>query len=146
MRVWDAYREAQHSGRLDRSQPPVNAEGYNSRGQIAEPDEDAPPLERFDFRGSNAEWAIIKQLHIDWLLTPATDLRENSPREIALAGHNQIAADLEDQSRRWTLLDTEPPAISFEWKRIATAASELTSGFSITTSSGNSSGNSCSSA
>ncbi|MFO0455477.1 MAG: hypothetical protein ACK5Z0_05660 [Planctomycetota bacterium] len=114
MRVWDAYREAQNSGRLDRSQPPVSAEGYNSRGQIAEPDEDVPPLERFDFRGSNAEWAIIKQLHIDWLLTPRTDLRENSPREIALAGHNQIAADLEDQSRRWTLLDTEPPAISFD--------------------------------
>lgn len=106
MRVWDAHREAMASERLDLNQPKVTALGH-----FAEPGDDDPPLERFDFRGTNSEWEIIKRLHVDWLLTPRTDLREASPREIALTGHSQIAADLEDQSRRWTLLDQEPPAI-----------------------------------
>lgn len=112
VRVWDAYREALAAGQFSAGQLDANRPRFTPEGYIAEPEEDDPPLERFDFRGSNAEWAIIKRLHIDWLLTPRTDLREASPREIALAGHNQIAADLEDQSRRWTLLDAEPPAIA----------------------------------
>jgi len=117
LRVWDAHREALDAGRLDAGrldagQLDANRPQFTPEGYIAEPEDDDPPLERFDFRGSNAEWAIIKRLHIDWLLTPRTDLREASPREIALAGHGQIAADLEDQSRRWILLDAEPPAIA----------------------------------
>ncbi|MFM7115897.1 MAG: hypothetical protein ACKO0N_04615 [Planctomycetota bacterium] len=117
VRVWDAYREALaagdlSTGRLSAEQLDASRPWFTPEGYIAEPDDDDPPLDRFDFRGSNAEWAIIKRLHIDWLLTPRTDLREATPREMALAGHNQIAADLEDQSRRWTLLDAEPPAIS----------------------------------
>jgi hypothetical protein len=114
LRVWDTYREALASGQLDAGPLHSNSSRFTAEGYLAEPDEDDPPLERFDFRGSNAEWAIIKRLHVDWLLTPRSDLREATPREIALAGHNQIASDLEDQARKWTMLDSQPPAISID--------------------------------
>jgi hypothetical protein len=39
-------------------------------------------------------------------------LAERSPRQWALSDHEHIMNDLEDQTRRWSLLDVEPPGVA----------------------------------
>jgi hypothetical protein len=133
LRVWDEYREAESSGLVEhllrgqKSPSRINGRSDQSFHQAvsgsrpwlqgefelaADLDDGDPPLERFDFRGSNAEWEIIKRLHVDWLLTPRSDLAERSPRQWALSDHEHIMNDLEDQTRRWSLLDVEPPGVA----------------------------------
>jgi len=125
VRVWDEYQEAEASGLIEQlvrgqAQLRWNSLGKHSGlpelrgGSAAGLEEDDPPLERFDFRGSNAEWEIIRRLHVDWLLTPRSDLGERSPRQSALADHERIANDLEDQAQRWSVLDEEPPSVAVD--------------------------------
>lgn len=120
-RVWDEAQEAGDNGLLERlwearsgaarsgAAAGMRRSAPDMTGYL--PEEDDPPLERFDFRGSNAEWEIIRRLHVDWLLTPRGDLWNTSPREVAMREHERIAADLDDQAQRWTLLELEPPGV-----------------------------------
>lgn len=135
-RVWDEYQAAIASGLLARlfqsrllpgfapwsprsgqAWPAAQSIGGVSGKAVpttADPGDDDPPLERFDFRGSNAEWEIVKRLHVDWLLTPRGDLADRSPRQWALARHEHVMSDLDDQAQRWSLLQAEPPGVSPE--------------------------------
>lgn len=54
---------------------------------------------------------VIKDIHAAWLLTPRDDLGGSSPREVALAQHDHLTWDLQDQAQRWSLLGECPPGL-----------------------------------
>jgi hypothetical protein len=54
----------------------------------------------------------LKQIHIDWLLTPRDDLGGACPREIAFEQHDHLMRDLEDRCHHWSLLGECPPGLA----------------------------------
>jgi hypothetical protein len=70
----------------------------------------------------------IRRIHADWLMTPRADLAGATPREIALARHNQITWDMQDRCQQWSMLDCCPPALdqtSFAWRFAGFGTHEL---------------------
>ncbi|MBX3451525.1 MAG: hypothetical protein KF777_18330 [Planctomycetaceae bacterium] len=53
----------------------------------------------------------IKEIHAAWLLTRRDDLENACPRDVALARHQYISWDLQDQADRWSLLGECPPGL-----------------------------------
>src|SRR5207249_4903173 len=49
--------------------------------------------------------------HAAWLLTPRQDLGGVCPRDVALARHDHLSRDLQDQCERWSLLGQCPPGL-----------------------------------
>ena len=54
----------------------------------------------------------IGALHARWLLTPRTDLRGWSPREVLLAQQDHINHDLHTRSLQWSLQNEGPPCLN----------------------------------
>ena len=54
----------------------------------------------------------ISALHARWLLTPRTDLRGQSPREILLAKQDYIDFDLHSRSLQWSEQKEGPPCLA----------------------------------
>lgn len=54
----------------------------------------------------------IKEIHAAWLMTPRDDLGGVCPRDVALARHNHLTWDLQDQAERWSLLGSCPPGLN----------------------------------
>ena len=50
----------------------------------------------------------LKDIHAAWLLTPRTELRGESPREVLLARHNHISSDLQSRCDQWSHLEECP--------------------------------------
>ena len=79
--------------------------------QQANPDVRTPA----EIKRDKYEWLFydtLKQIHIDWLMTPRDDLDGNRPREAVLLQHDHISWDLQDQSQNWSAINRQPPAIS----------------------------------
>lgn len=77
----------------------------------AEPDLRTPAeIERDDY--ASLFYDTLKQIHIDWLMTPRDDIGGNHPREAMLEQHDHIVWDLQDQSQNWSTIHRQPPAIS----------------------------------
>ncbi|MEP6568645.1 MAG: hypothetical protein ABJC10_02640 [Acidobacteriota bacterium] len=53
----------------------------------------------------------ITAMHARWLLTPRTDLRGQSPREVLLAHQDHIDHDLHTRSLQWSLQNEGPPCV-----------------------------------
>lgn len=53
----------------------------------------------------------IRGIHAAWLLTPRDDLGGVCPRDVALARHDHLTWDLQDQAERWSLLGECPPGL-----------------------------------
>jgi hypothetical protein len=56
----------------------------------------------------------ITAMHARWLLTPRTDLRDQSPREVLLARQEHIDHDLHTRSLQWSLQNEGPPCLHEE--------------------------------
>lgn len=54
----------------------------------------------------------IPEIHRRWLMTPRTDLRGQTPRQVLLAKRNFIDLDLQWRANQWSLLDDCPPGLS----------------------------------
>ncbi len=50
----------------------------------------------------------LKDIHVEWLMTPRDDLRGEIPREVLLAQRDHIAMDLESRCQQWSRLDFCP--------------------------------------
>lgn len=59
---------------------------------------------------AQTEWieAAVRQVHAAWLLTPRSDLRGASPREVALAQLGHIEWDLQNRCEQWSQLGECP--------------------------------------
>ena len=53
----------------------------------------------------------IREIHAAWLLTPRDDLGGVCPRDVAMARHDHLTWDLQDQAQRWSLLGECPPGL-----------------------------------
>lgn len=56
----------------------------------------------------------ISAIHARWLLTPRSDLRNQSPREVLLAKQDFIDFDLHTRSLQWSLQNEGPPCLSVD--------------------------------
>lgn len=54
----------------------------------------------------------LSTIHADWLLTPRSDLRKQSPREVMLEKHDLIDFDLHTRSLQWSCLGEGPPCLA----------------------------------
>lgn len=54
----------------------------------------------------------ISFMHVRWLLTPRTDLRNQSPRDVLLARQYHIDFDLHTRSLQWTEQNEGPPCLA----------------------------------
>jgi hypothetical protein len=52
-----------------------------------------------------------KTIHVAWLMTPRPDLQGATPREVALARHDQLTWDLQDRCEQWSRLLECPPSL-----------------------------------
>jgi hypothetical protein len=59
----------------------------------------------------NARLERTRAIHAHWLMTTRADLGGQTPREMLLAKRNQIAWDLEQRSRQWSLQGHAPPPL-----------------------------------
>ena len=62
-------------------------------------------------RDSNAEDPIA-EIHAKWLMTPHSDLRERSPRDLLLKKFDYIDADLQSRELQWSFLGEPAPCLS----------------------------------
>jgi hypothetical protein len=62
-------------------------------------------------RDSNAEDPIA-EIHAKWLMTPRSDLREQSPRDLILKKFDFIDADLQSRELQWSFLGEPAPCLS----------------------------------
>ncbi|WP_459557222.1 hypothetical protein [Lacunimicrobium album] len=56
--------------------------------------------------------ALIKKIHVEWLMTPREDLRGMTPREAAIQQHEHVSHDLQQQQNRWARLEECPPGVA----------------------------------
>jgi hypothetical protein len=56
----------------------------------------------------------ISAIHARWLLTPRSDLRNQSPREVLLAKQDFIDFDLHTRSLQWSLQNEGPPCLAVD--------------------------------
>jgi len=56
----------------------------------------------------------IGRIHAKWLMTPRTDLRGETPREVMLARRNFIDFDLHTREMQWSMLGEGPPPLARE--------------------------------
>ncbi|HEV7745785.1 MAG TPA: hypothetical protein VGO56_12375 [Pyrinomonadaceae bacterium] len=56
----------------------------------------------------------ISAIHARWLLTPRSDLRNQSPREVLLAKQDFIDFDLHTRSLQWSLQNEGPPCLAID--------------------------------
>ena len=56
----------------------------------------------------------ISAIHARWLLTPRSDLRNQSPREVLLAKQDFVDFDLHTRSLQWSLLNEGPPCLAVD--------------------------------
>lgn len=56
----------------------------------------------------------ISAIHARWLLTPRSDLRNQSPREVLLAKQDFIDFDLHTRSLQWSLQSEGPPCLGVD--------------------------------
>ena len=56
----------------------------------------------------------IGRIHAKWLMTPRTDLRGLTPREVMLARRNFIDFDLHTRELQWSMLGEGPPPLARE--------------------------------
>lgn len=56
----------------------------------------------------------ISTIHARWLLTPRSDLRNQSPRDVLLAKQDFIDFDLHTRSLQWSLQNEGPPCLSVD--------------------------------
>jgi hypothetical protein len=62
-------------------------------------------------RDSNVEDPIA-EIHSKWLMTPRSDLRERSPRDLMLEKLDSIDVDLQSRELQWSLLGEPAPCLS----------------------------------
>ena len=86
-----------------RSLPAQTRNAFISQSQSAT-DEDAPTEE--------ALAKEISAMHARWLLSPRTDLRGQSPREVLLAKQDYLDFDLHTRSLQWSEQNEGPPCLA----------------------------------
>ena len=59
-------------------------------------------------RSASPFYDTLRQIHMDWLLTPRDDLGGACPREVALDRHDHLVWDLQDRCEHWSLLGECP--------------------------------------
>ena len=85
---------------------PATADVVVSGGEAdSSPDED---------RWQHRDYALIKDIHVRWLMTSRDDLRCQTPRELLLAKHDFIGWDMQDRCEQWSRLGVCPPVLSRE--------------------------------
>ena len=52
-----------------------------------------------------------RRIHVAWLMTPRSDLQGATPRDVALARHDQLTWDLQDHCEQWSRLLECPPGL-----------------------------------
>lgn len=71
-------------------------------------DEVAVPALPGENRYRSPFYDTLKQIHVDWMLTPRDDLAGASPREIALERHRHLDWDQQDRCEQWSSLQSCP--------------------------------------
>jgi hypothetical protein len=56
----------------------------------------------------------IVQVHADWLMTPRSDLRGRSPRDVMLENQNLINLDMDSRCMQWTIQGEGPPCLPLD--------------------------------
>ncbi len=116
----EAYRWSAERRRSERqANPPVDARAvlyglpliefiFNAGGALLEKSRTFPQ------EGDEAREAMqseIVQVHANWLMTPRTDLRGRSPRDVMLEKQNLINLDMDSRCMQWSIQGEGPPCL-----------------------------------
>ncbi len=64
--------------------------------------------------GVDATMNEVTSLHVEWLMTPREDLRNQSPRDVLLAKTEFIDFDMHTRQMQWTMRDEGPPCLEMD--------------------------------
>lgn len=76
------------------------------------PDAEDYPGSAFDECRGGEEYALVRQIHVRWMMTLRDDLRGQTPRDMLMNRRNYIDLDLQDRANQWSFHGRCPPGLS----------------------------------
>jgi hypothetical protein len=91
--------------------PAPAAAGNTTETTSADPSSDSEEGGADWPRRDEAEYTIVRDIHVAWLMTPRDDLRGQTPREVLLAQRDFINWDMQDRGERWSQVGKPAPCL-----------------------------------
>lgn len=78
-------------------------EVFKDQGTAAEPNEDAPRFQH--------EEELLREIHVQWLMTPRDELCGRTPRQAMMAERRFVQDSLQDRELQWSYMNWCPPGL-----------------------------------